>query len=150
MSDELRIEEALKALEAERDIYAEVLRLTGKQRELAEGGNAEELLSVLAEKGRLAEEAARVSEGSRELKGNWAELAATLAPDVAARGQRLLDEVVEVLKQVLAEEDACQQTIGERREGAMEDILRLQKGRKIAKAYGQKPAQDPRFKDERK
>jgi len=147
---ELNVEEALKALRAERDIYARVLELTRRQRTLAESGNAEQLLAVLAEKGKLAEEAAQVSEASRELKSRWSELAPTLGGGHAAEGQRLLDEVVDVLKQVLAEEDACQQAIGQRREGTMEELLRLQKGRRIARAYGQKPAQDPRFKDERK
>jgi uncharacterized phage infection (PIP) family protein YhgE len=150
MPDQDRTKQALAALAAECAVYSRILELTREQSQLAESGSAEELLSVLAEKGKLAEEAARISEQSRELKSNWGARATELAPEDAARGQKLLDQIAQVLKEILAEEDACQQAIGKRREGAMEDLLRLQKGRKIAKAYGQKPAQDPRFKDERK
>ncbi len=150
MPDQDRTRQALEALTAECAMYVRILELTRKQRQLAESGNAEDLLSVLAEKGKLTEDAARISEESHELKNNWGARATQLAAEDAARGQQLLDRIAEVLKEILAEEDACQGVIGKRREGAMEDLLRLQKGKKIARAYGQKPAEDPRFKDERK
>jgi hypothetical protein len=150
LTDEGRNEQALEALENERDAYARILELSRRQLRLAESGDAEELLAVLAEKGELAERAARASEDSRELKASWSAVAPQLSPEDAERGQRLLDEVTGILKQVLAEEDACQQALARRQEGTMEEILKMQKGRRIAQAYGRKPVQDPRFKDERK
>jgi hypothetical protein len=150
MGSEPNFEGALEALKRERDLYAKILELSREQRRLAEAGSTEELLAVLAEKGRLAEEAAQASEGSRELKRDWAEKKAGMGADDAARGQELLDAVAGILKQVLAEEEECERSIGQRKHGTMEDLLKLQKGRKIAQAYGKKPPQDPRFKDERK
>lgn len=144
------LEAALEALEAERTIYARVLELTMKQRELAESGEAEELLAVLAEKGRLTEEAARVSEASRGLKAEWSEKAAGLGAEERERGQGLLDEIARILGEVLAEEEVCQKALGQRRDGTTEELLRMQRGRRAARAYGERPAQDPRFKDERK
>ena len=150
MAEESDLQAALRALEAERDIYARVLELARKQRELAEGGKAGELLGVLAEKGKLTEEAARVAEASRGLKAEWSARARELGAEERARGQGLLDEITRILGEVLAEEDACQKILGGRRDGTMEEMLRVQKGRRAARAYGERPPQDPRFKDERK
>ncbi len=144
------LQAALEALEAERTIYARVLELTRKQRELAESGEAEELLAVLAEKGKLTEEAAKVSESSRALKAEWNERAAALGAEERERGQGLLDEITRILGEVLAEEEACQKALGQARDGTTEELLRMQRGRRAARAYGERPAQDPRFKDERK
>jgi hypothetical protein len=150
MAEEGAVKAALEALTRELELYARILEMTSEQRRLAEEGKAEDLLALLAEKGKLTEEAARVAKGSAELKANWAESSKGMESSDRERGQKLLDEVSSTLQQILAEEDACQKALGSRREGAMEELLRLQKGRKMAQAYGKQPPQDPRFKDERK
>ena len=150
MADDEKLSAALEALQAERDIYARVLELSRRQRELAGAGQAGELLAVLADKQKLTDEAARVSEASREFKADWVGKTAGLPAARREHGERLIAEIREILEQVIAEEDACQKIAGAQREGTMEQMLRVQKARRAARAYGQKPPQDPRFKNEKK
>ncbi|MHC4916301.1 MAG: hypothetical protein ACYTGB_12495 [Planctomycetota bacterium] len=140
----------LEALASERDVYARILEASKRQVELARSGDAEELLKVLAEKGRMTEEAAGLAGVTRAAKADWKGFAAKLEAGEAERGRALLAEITGLLEKILAEDEACQKAVGQRREGTMEELLRMQKGRKVAEAYGKKPPQDPRFKDERK
>ena len=140
----------LDALRQERALYARILDLAVRQRREAEAGRTEELLAVLAEKGRLTEEVARAGQGSRQFKTDWAAASARMDPRDAEIGKRLLDEMAGILRSILAEEEACQKLLGRSRDGALEELLRVQKGRRAAQAYGQRPAAGPRFKDEKK
>ena len=142
--------QALSALETESGFYAEILELSKKGRELAAAGRGEELLAVIAEKGRLSEQAAAAGERSRALKAGWDGLAAGLPAAERERGRRLIDEVRELLRQIIAVDDECQKLLADRREGKIEEMLRVQQGRKMHQAYGRKPTYDPHFKDEKK
>ena len=142
--------EAFAALEAERDIYARVLELSRKGRELAAAARSEELLAVLAEKGQLSDQAGAVAEKTRELKAGWNQLSAALDPDQRARGGRLLAEIRELLGKTIAEDDECRKLLAGRRDGALEEMLRVQQGRRMNQAYGRKPPASPKFKDEQK
>jgi predicted nuclease with TOPRIM domain len=141
---------ALSALEAERGIYARILELARQGRALAGAGRAQELLQVLAEKGRLSEQAAAAGGQSRELKTRWKELAGRLGAAERERGRQLIAEVRELLGKIIAEDDECQKLLAARREGALEEMLKVQQGRRLHQAYGQKPPSGPHFKDEKK
>jgi hypothetical protein len=150
MADAPEPRAVIDALAAERDAYARILEVSRRQVELARGGNAEGLLKLLAEKGRMTEEAAALAEVTRAAKADWKGFSSRLAAGDAERGRGLLAEITGLLEKILAEEEVCQKAIGSRREGTLEELLRMQKGRRVAEAYGKKPPQDPRFKDERK
>lgn len=141
---------ALSALETERGVYARILELSRKGRELAAAGQGEELLAVIAEKGQLSEQAAAAGERSRALKAGWDTLAGRLGAAERERGRRLIDEVRELLRQIIAEDDECQKLLAGKRDGKLEELLRVQQGRKMHQAYGRKPPASPHFKDEKK
>jgi len=142
--------QALSALETERSVYARILELSRKGRELAAAGKSEELLAVIAEKGRLSEQAAAAGERSRALKAGWDALSARLGAAERERGRRLIDEVRELLRQIIAEDDECQKLLAGKRDGKLEELLRVQQGRKMHQAYGRRPPASPHFKDEKK
>ena len=148
--DKSALAATLAALEAERDIYARVLDLSRQGRELAAAARSEELLTVLAEKGRLSDQAGAFAEKTRELKAGWNGLAPALAADQRERGARLLAEVRELLGKIIAEDDECQKLLASRRDGSLEEMLRVQQGRRMNQAYGRKSATSPKFKDEKK
>lgn len=141
---------ALEKLQAERDLYARVLELSRRQRALAEAGPAEELLSVLAEKQRLADQAAGLAGGTRQLKASWEALTAAWPAGERRRGRELLDGIRGLLEGILAEDEASQKALSGRRGGALEELLKVQQGRRAHQAYGRRGEQPPRFKDETK
>lgn len=143
--------EALEALQAERDLYARVLDLSRRQCALAESGPAEELLPILAEKQKLAEQAAETAERTRSLKASWKTATEAWPADQRERGRGLVGEIRKLLEQVLAEDEASQKALSGRRGGALEALLKMQQGRRAHQAYGRRPEQPPpRFKDETK
>ena len=142
--------QAFSALEAERGIYAQILELSRRGRELAAAGRGEDLLAVIAEKGRLSERAATAGEGSRELKSGWDRISGSLSASDRERGRGLIAEVRELLRQIIAEDDECQKLLSGKRDGKLEEMLRLQQGRRLNQAYGQRPPSAPHFKDEKK
>ena len=141
---------AMAVLAAERDAYVRVLEMARRQRELAAAGKSEELLAVLAERQRLADEVAAAAERTREIKAAWNESAPKLAEPERARGAGLIAVIRDLLGKIIAEDDECRKLLGGQREGALEEMLRLQKGRRVNQAYGRKPPAPPRFKDEKK
>lgn len=148
--DKASLAAALEALEAERGIYARILELSRQGRESAAAGRGQELLQVLAEKGRLSEQAAAAGEQSRALKAGWQELADRLGAAERERGRRLIAEVRELLGEIIAEDDQCQKLLAARRDGALEEMLKVQQGRRLHQAYGRKAPPGPHFKDEKK
>jgi len=148
--DKASLVAALSALETERGVYAQILELARKGRELAAASRGEDLLRVLAEKGRLSEQAAAAGERSRELKAGWNELAGKLDPAERERGRRLIEEVRDLLGKIITEDDQCQKLLASRRDGALEEMLKVQQGRRVHQAYGRKSPPSPHFKDEKK
>lgn len=141
---------ALEALAAERDLYGRILELSRRGHQLAVDGRHEELLAVLADKGRLAEQVAAAGERTRELKAAWAEKSAAMPAAERDRGAALIGEIRAMLEQILAEDAESQKLLGGRRAGVLEEILRMQQGRRANQAYGQRPAGPAHFRDEKK
>jgi len=137
----------VELLREEESIYGEVLELARKQSALVEGGQAEELLTVLAAKGELIGRLTGLGSELGPMKESWKASRDSLAGDERAGVEGLLASITELLEKIIAEENAAEELIGRQRTDTVERIKDLQKGRQMNKAYGDRTAGGGRFTD---
>jgi hypothetical protein len=143
-------EDALEALRAEHAVYVQILAVSKQQLQVAKEGRVEELLGIVVEKGKMTDVAAGLALRSRSIKEHWADAVVALSLGEVSSAGELLQGIASLLSEIIECENACQKEIGDRRDGVLDGILRVQMGRKAVQAYGQQAPQRPRFKDERK
>jgi len=137
----------VELLREEESIYGEVLEFARKQSALVEGGQAEELLTVLAAKGELIGRLTGLGSELGPMKESWKASRDSLPGDERAVVEGLLASIAELLEKIIAEENAAEDLIGKQRTDTVERIKDLQKGRQMNKAYGDQAGGGGRFTD---
>ncbi len=134
-------------LGTERDIYAEILDMAGRQAALLKAGDSTGLLEIIGAKqelvGRLTELAGELA----PLKDGWKSSRDSIDAAERAKIEAVLSDIAGLLEKIIAEENSTEEIIGSKREESVERIKKLQTGKKMLKAYGDGKSPAPRFTD---
>jgi hypothetical protein len=136
MDNEQMIHSFVRDLADAESIYQRLIELTRKQSEVLESGDTERLMDFARQKeselGRLAPVEVRL----RSARESWGDVESGVSAEQRRSVQEGVRGVETVLRQLLELEEEQNRAILKRREGTLEEIRRIEAGRRVQKAYG--------------
>ena len=144
-----RVRQFLGNLQESEIIYRRLADLGREQGRVLDAGDPEELMSVARSKECEMARLEIVEEAGREIRASWSAIQESV-PEVARQAVREAAARVEtVLRGLLALEKQQRQSILEQKEATLENIRRLEAGRRVQRAYGGGASSVSGFLDQR-
>lgn len=126
----------IELLGEQRDIYAQLQELSEKQATLVENGDAESLLTLLAERQTLIDKLTQLNGRVEPYKQNWPTLWSQLDAPAQRRVQGLIDQVQSLLDRIVTQDERDRAVLSEQRERIGAQITHASKGAAVNQAYG--------------
>lgn len=136
----------IELLGEQRDIYAQLQELSEKQAALVAEGDAESLLTLLAERQTLIDKLTQLNGRVEPYKQNWPTLWSQLDAQSQRRVQGLIDQVQSLLDRIVQQDERDREALSEQRERIGAQMTRTSQGSAVNKAYGAGAA-EPRYTD---
>jgi uncharacterized protein involved in exopolysaccharide biosynthesis len=131
--------------------YREVLSLSQEQLRLVEQNQAPELMEVLSRKQAIIQVLDDASEQAAPLLARWEEGRNQASETLRSGVREAHEQLTSVMAEVIALEDQAKSIISQGRGTTGKQMLNLQKGKQMLRAYGATPPPgDARFTDKRK
>lgn len=127
-------------LERQRSLYADLRELSRQQAPLIDGGHAEPLLRVLAQRQRLIDELSQVNGQLDPFRQRWDALWARLAGAERSRVGVLVREVQALLADILQQDERDRAALAATRERIGGEIQRMSRAGAAINAYRTGPA----------
>jgi len=137
-------------LDQQRSIYQQLFDLSACQSQLVSAGDAEPLLSLLAQRQRLIDDLTQLNNHIEPYKQNWPALWARLDGRTQAGIQSLIDQVQALLDQILARDEQDRLALSAQRDHTGSQLKQVRTGTAANRAYGSRAAQgtsDNRYAD---
>ncbi len=138
--------ELLPLLRAQRDLYDQLSRLSGRQRGLISGDQPERLLGVLQDRQRLVTGLARINEQLAPFRRDWNAIYNALPDGIRSEAAELLGQVNELLAGILRNDEEDGRLLAARKQAVSRTLGALSDGRAANTAYARQaqPAATPK------
>jgi len=128
--------ELIELLEQQRIIYEQLGRLSEKQADLVQQGDAESLLAVLSQRQSHIDRLLGINQKLEPIRRRWPELWADLDDYTRNDIRALMDEVQRMLDVIIEQDEADRQSLAEQRKGVADGLSRISSGAAVNRAYG--------------
>jgi hypothetical protein len=126
-------------LHQQRAIYQHLHDLSDRQSQLVAAGNAEPLLSLLAQRQRLIDDLTQLNGQIEPYKQNWPALWAHLDGSSRQAIQSLIDEVQRLLQLIVQQDEHDRQALASQRDHTATQLHQIRTGSVANRAYGKTP-----------
>lgn len=143
------VQELSAALAEEQALYGRMLEIARRQEAAATDGDAQTLTEILAARGALMEELERALPRGEALKKAWPAARDRVAEAPRSEVDAALDGLGQLLKEIMAVDDATRSMIEGKEEQVKKALRQLTGARQAARAYRPGTPPDSRFTDTR-
>ena len=132
------VQSLVQTLTAQRDLYMQLAALARQQSECIAHGESEDLMRILAARGRLIDQLAPLDQQLQPYKDRWQQVLADMAEPDRNQVSMLLTQVQQLLSDLLEQDDADRQTLLRQKTEVSEQLSRTVTGSQLNRAYGVK------------
>ncbi len=129
----------VRALTGQKSLYTQIFGLCKQQSQYVSTGDAENLMTVLAARGRLLEQVAPLDKELHPYKGRWQQVLDGLPGKDRATVGGLLKDVQGLLAEILAADEVDKAQLVRQKEQIGTEISRTVSGTTLNRAYGIRP-----------
>jgi hypothetical protein len=128
--------ELIEMLEQQRVIYEQLGRLSEKQGELVQQGDAESLLAVLSQRQAHIDYLLKINEKLEPIRQRWPDLWAELDTTTRNDIRALMDDVQRMLDVIIEQDEADRRSLADQRKQVTDGLQRVSSGAVVNRAYG--------------
>lgn len=124
------IEYFLSKLSEQKESYKNMLLLSSRQKELVSSDDYDSLYQLSEEKKKIMDHIEKVEVVVGPIKSDWSVLKQQLAIKDVSRVETIVDEAIDILKQIISIEEDCRKIMDEKRKrtyGSISGISTLRK-----------------------
>lgn len=128
-------QQLLKLLREQRDVFGQLGRLAKQQQTLVIDDDPEALLNLLAERQRLVDRLARLSQQMAPYRQRWPEIAPTLPGEDRQQAEEMLAEINGMLGSILASDKRDSRLLASRKSLMADELNDTHLGQRATQAY---------------
>ncbi len=125
----------ISKLEAQKESYKTMLKISLRQKEFINARDIESLYTLTEEKRKLMDDIDAIESAVGPIKANWSKIKQDLTSDQVLRVEAVVDEAIQVLREIIAIEEECKKFMEERRRSAYATISSISGARKSLGSY---------------
>ena len=129
-------DDLVELLDQQRRIYVNLRDLSVRQGQLVAAGDAEPLLTVLAQRQTLIDQLTQLSGRLEPYKREWPHLWQRLDTNMRAKVQGFITQVQDLLDQIVEQDERDRLALNVHRGRIAEDLRQVSRGTTVNKAYG--------------
>jgi hypothetical protein len=129
----------VRLLTSQRDVYQQLAELACQQSQFVIAGQAEELMTVLAARGKLIDELSALDRELRPHKPHWETMMAQVTGEERATIDGLMSEVETLLARILAQDEADKAVLVKQKADIGAQLQGTATGQQLNRAYGIRP-----------
>jgi len=126
----------IEMLEQQRVIYEQLGRLSEKQAELVQQGDAESLLAVLSQRQAHIDHLLSINEKLEPIRRRWPELWGELDATTRNDIRALMDDVQRMLDVIIEQDETDRRSLADQRKHVADGLQRVSSGAAVNRAYG--------------
>jgi hypothetical protein len=138
----------LGLLTRQRDLYRQLHGLAERQRELIAADDADGLLRLLSQRGRLVECLKRWAEELAPLRERGPAIVEAMSEAARARARELVTEANELVQQILKQDAADTAALSGRKEAVARELAQTALGRTAQAAYAERSGGRAKYVDQ--
>jgi flagellar biosynthesis/type III secretory pathway chaperone len=143
------VPELIELLTRQRDLYAQLDRLSQGQMQHIHEGATEQLLSVLSQRQGVVDALGRLSTELAPYREDWQAMSGRLSGDDRQIVRELMDEVDAMLQAILDRDDQARARLQSAQQQTGRELRQAAGGTQAMHAYRGQAGRNPRFADQR-
>jgi hypothetical protein len=143
-------DDLIELLDQQHRIYLHLHELSVRQGQLVAAGDAEPLLTLLAQRQTLIDQLTQLNGRLEPFKSQWPHLWHQLDTTTRARVQGFIDEVQDLLDRIVEQDEKDRQALSAHRGRIADDLRNVSRGDAVNRAYGRQnvdPQTNNRYTD---
>jgi len=128
--------ELIEMLEQQRVIYEQLGRLSEKQAEMVQQGDAESLLAVLSQRQAHIDQLLSINQKLEPIRQRWSELWGQLDEYTQNDIRSLMNDVQRMLDVIIEQDEVDRKSLAEQRKGVSDGLKQVSSGAAVNRAYG--------------